>query len=217
MLDNFLVESLDVRQALDADWMRIGEICRITSLEGTAMPSEKHSFFEGIWVEPYRRLSPELTFVAVDRGRVAGYLTGCHDTAAFKTQRRWRVELPLGLRYLPEAIAGRSDVRSHWLRLLGLKKSPEDSFPRDLRARLAAEFPAHLHINVDPQFQSRGIGSLLIRRYEDELRRRGAPGVHLFCGQKPVSFYQRQGFSILERMTLASGAEVFCMGREIPR
>lgn len=59
------------------------------------------------------------------------------------------------------------------------------------------QFPAHLHINFHSSCRGRGLGTLLIEKFCDELKLKGMAGVHLVTspGAANISFYLRSGFS----------------------
>ncbi len=61
---------------------------------------------------------------------------------------------------------------------------------------LFKDFPAHLHINCDPQFQGQGVGSHLIDAYCDTLREKRVGGVHIVTSPEAdnVMFYKKKGF-----------------------
>lgn len=67
---------------------------------------------------------------------------------------------------------------------------------RDL-APLTARFPAHLHINLAPQFRSRGWGEKLIAAFAADARAAGSPGMHVVTGRgvRNVRFYSACGFA----------------------
>ncbi len=69
----------------------------------------------------------------------------------------------------------------------------------ELMLRLVAitGYPAHLHIDLLPQAQGRGLGRELLRTFGEELIVREVPGVHLGVGEANVgaaAFYRRLGF-----------------------
>ena len=155
---------------------------------------EDKRLFALVNTEGYLRFQPSFCFVAVDDadGTVAGYIIGTGDSRRYeKTFRRrmyWR-------------IAVRCFLVSWW-------RHPE-SFRHVLAwARAysdAAEaffdgYPAHLHINVLPTCQRRGIGELLIRTFEATLRDAGVAGVHLITSNrnsKALPFYAKLGYDVL--------------------
>ena len=64
-------------------------------------------------------------------------------------------------------------------------------------APLTALFPAHLHINLAPQYRSRGWGERLIAAFAADARAAGAPGMHVVTGRglRNVRFYSACGFA----------------------
>ncbi len=59
------------------------------------------------------------------------------------------------------------------------------------------KYPAHLHIDILPDYQRRGFGSLLMDANIGNLKARHVPGVMLVCGsrnQKGINFYKKYGF-----------------------
>ena len=91
----------------------------------------------------------------------------------------------------------------------------ELSYTRDF-APLTARFPAHLHINLAPQFRSLGIGVMLIEAFADHASRHGAAGVHVVTGAQArnVGFYLRNGFAPLAH-TAWNGRPLVLLGRPL--
>jgi GNAT superfamily N-acetyltransferase len=81
---------------------------------------------------------------------------------------------------------------------------------------LTSRFPAHLHINLAPAFRNRGIGGRLIEAFVAEVKRNGAPGVHVVTSANSdnVRFYNRNGFIEVGR-TKGSTPLVF-LARTLP-
>lgn len=69
-------------------------------------------------------------------------------------------------------------------------------------AALTAQYPAHLHINVAPDWRSAGVGHALISATTTALSDRGIGGLHVLTGvtARNVRFYLRHGFSALACM-----------------
>lgn len=77
-------------------------------------------------------------------------------------------------------------------------------------------YPAHLHINCDPEVQGRGIGSKLIQAYCDQKAKEGLSGVHLVTTTDApnVAFYKKNGFEFtLERQWNQS--QLLLMGKTL--
>ena len=65
---------------------------------------------------------------------------------------------------------------------------------------IVATHPAHLHIDLLPRFQGRGLGRRLLDHLFEGLRAAGADAVHL--GVSPentnaIAFYEHLGFEVL--------------------
>jgi len=147
-----------------------------------------------IYSAPYAVLSPSTAFVAEDAQGVAGFVVGVADTAAFEArlEREWWPSL-----------------RQRYADPVG----PPESWNADQRrcfmihhpsltpAAVAAAFPAHVHLNLLPRLQHRGVGPALLERW---LAAMPALGIHVGVnGQNlgAVRFWQRQGFARLDAST----------------
>ena len=200
-----------IRQASAGDWLAIRDLCCLTGDAGEPIARERWRFFAELWIGPYERLAPDWTFVAEAADRLAGYLTGCPDTAAFERARAFRITLPLLVRVAAGRYGWTDDTRRFVRRAFGLARLPEDRFP----PRLRADYPAHLHMNVADGFRGRGIGAGLLTRYLEALREHGVSGVHLFCGPGPLRLYQRRGFEEVGHLDLQGGLRVFALTRGV--
>ena len=72
-----------------------------------------------------------------------------------------------------------------------------------LLKKTAAEYPAHLHIDILPEGQRIGIGTALVDALKEKLRAHGVPGVFLLCSaknEKGVNFYRKYGFKELKKL-----------------
>ena len=69
--------------------------------------------------------------------------------------------------------------------------------------RHAAFFPAHLHIDILPDYQHQGIGTRLMDALTEHLREKKVKGVMLIVGRKNtkgINFYKKYGFSDLGKL-----------------
>jgi ribosomal protein S18 acetylase RimI-like enzyme len=152
-------------------------------------PERDHDLLGTIFAAPYAVLEPESVFVVDDgHGRAVGYVLGAADTAGFV--RRFRDEwLPTVADRFPEP-GGEPATPSE--AMAALLHHPE----RMVRPDLAA-YPAHLHIDVLPDFQRGGHGRALMTAFLGSLAGRGVPAVHLgmLTANTPArAFYDRLGF-----------------------
>ncbi|SFB54533.1 Acetyltransferase (GNAT) family protein [Amycolatopsis marina] len=145
-----------------------------------------------VYLEPYLDLAPESVFVAEIDGALAGYLTGCPDTASFpsETERMERAirKYRLVLRAKPAAFFARSLAD---LVLAKARRVPTSGDFEDAR------WPAHLHINVEPAARGTGAAGGLMSHWLERLSETGSPGCHLQTlreNTRAVRFFRRMGF-----------------------
>ncbi|KUL24816.1 GNAT family N-acetyltransferase [Actinoplanes awajinensis] len=138
-----------------------------------------------IWAAPYVILEPEHAHVLDDgTGRPVGYIIGTADTATFV--ERYRAE------WLPATADRLVDGDPRDEEMLELHRHPERMLLPELH-----DHPAHLHIDLLPEWQGKGQGRGLMAAFLTGLRAVGVPRVHL--GMAPENhgahaFYQRLGF-----------------------
>lgn len=141
---------------------------------------------------PYAYLEPDFAFVLDNGERATGYILGVPDTARFA-----------------------EDMRTKWLPLVGdrnpeptgLPTTPDEEMasllhhPERMVIPELADHPAHLHIDLLPEYQRSGHGRALVFTLLDALNRRGVPRVHLgmLTTNTPArAFYDRLGFYELD-------------------
>jgi ribosomal protein S18 acetylase RimI-like enzyme len=179
------------RQAVSTILYRTGFLGE--DLDGTGRFNDRR-LFSLVNTEGYLRYQEGNGFVAVDDSdeKVVGYIIGTADSVGydrlFKRRMYWRMAL-------------RGFVVSWW-------RYPE-SFRQvltwareysDAAERFFPEFPAHLHINVLPEYQRLGIGERLIRLFEERMAAQGVPGIHLGTSnrnRKAIPFYEKNGYHVL--------------------
>lgn len=196
---------LELRPYRPADRAAVYEICVRTADAGADATGQYSSddLMPDVYAGPYLEYAPELVTLVVDGSgeseRVLGYIIAAADTRDFV---RWYEEhwLPrFAARYAPagEPASGVS-AKERVVIAAGLhpQAPPSDEL---------AAYPAHLHINLLPETQGRGLGRTLIATLLAQLREQDVPGVHL--GYEPLNggaaaFYARLGFR-----PLPSGSE----------
>jgi GNAT superfamily N-acetyltransferase len=144
-------------------------------------------------------LEPKYCFVVDDgNGRAVGYIIGTADTENFVKKFRevfipymeleglhppasddaygWNENLPNALRFIMHSPEN----------LLHLEEPP-----------LLRDYPAHLHVDILPGFQRRGLGRQLIETFSAAVKEDGASGLHLVMAQANVEagdFYAHTGW-----------------------
>jgi ribosomal protein S18 acetylase RimI-like enzyme len=170
------------------------DICVRTAHEGgdSRHIYPDHDLMPSIFAAPYAHLEPELTFVLDDGERAVGYILGTADTAGFV--RRYRDEwLPeLAARYPAPAAAPTTPTEF----MIDLMHRPERMIVPE-----AAAYPAHLHIDLLPEYQGAGHGRALMETFLRALERSGVDAVHLAMvttNTAARAFYDRLGFQEID-------------------
>ncbi|MGW2516916.1 GNAT family N-acetyltransferase [Streptomyces sp. NPDC001617] len=151
------------------------------------------SIFPATFAAPYVHLEPELAFVLDDGlGHAVGYILGTADTPRFVAEFRTKW-LPLVADRHPEPA--------------GPPRTPDEAMipllhhPERMLVPEVAAYPAHLHIDLLPDWQGHGHGRALMRAFLQALHDRGVPAVHLsmVTANTPArAFYDRLGFHEIE-------------------
>ncbi len=215
--------SLNIRNSLERDdWKFVREACALTGNAGDPIDESRWDFFGEQWIAPYERLRPGWTYVAegvADQGTERlGYLTGSPDTETFIREKFILSDGPLYLRCLLGRFTANKDVTAFRNRfraeLAGppSERGPRDQFPAEATRSITEHYPAHLHINLVSAARGRGVGSMLIERFREDLSRIGIRGIHLTCAEQPLKFYERNGFRILDKIEFRPGFMVYRLG-----
>lgn len=140
-----------------------------------------------------------------DKDGICGYVLGALDSAAF--YERMKSEWFPKMRAIYPTIPGKiivlhfdcveSDGKYRDGEIIQDFHIGETHFPESF-----APYPSHLHIDLLPRAQRKGLGTKMIQHLERELLKRGSKGVHLEMSPKNHSafaFYTTLGFKVLER------------------
>jgi len=201
-----------IRPYQPADLADLYRICLLTADsggDGTALFHDPRLPGD-LFAAPYGIFQPSLAFVATDAEGVGGYVLGALDSVEFEDRlaRDW---LPtLRERYPEPGPAG-----DRWARERQFTEIVHHRHP--LPASLAERYPSHLHIDLLPRLQGRGLGRQLVGRLTAALREQGSPGVHLLVGlsnQRAPGFYAHVGFT--ELPPGISGVRTFVMDLRAP-
>jgi GNAT superfamily N-acetyltransferase len=181
-----------VRSYRPSDLDALYDICVRTADAGGDARGQYYSdlLMGDLFAAPYAVLEPEHAHVLDDgTGRAVGYIVGTADTARFV--RRYRAEwVPRTLDRCPPPNEPPRTADDH---MLALHHHPEHMIVPAL-----AGYPAHLHIDLLPDYQRKGWGRRLMARFIDGLHTAGVPGVYLsmLTRNRPAyAFYKRVGFT----------------------
>jgi ribosomal protein S18 acetylase RimI-like enzyme len=202
---------LEIRPYRSSDRTAVAEVCVRTAAAGGDARGlySDDSLMAEVYALPYVEHSPELAFMvveqvpatvgdplAVDDGRLLGYVVGVADTREFVTwwEREWT---PGFVRRHPEPGPPTGAEPAYTEAALLRDGAHPQRMLRSLSDGQLADFPAHLHIDLVPEAQGRGLGRRLMDTLREALVHQGAPGLHL--GYDPANssaraFYDRLGF-----------------------
>lgn len=170
-----------IRKYQQKDYERVEQICIGTAPKQLAEKAWGRKLLLTVFCHYYIEQEPEHCFVAVnDADEAVGYVLCAVD---FPVWEKKFTEI-----YLKKA---KNPVTKY------VGKGTIDT----LRA-FAAKYPAHLHIDIDAEYQRQGLGTKLIDALREHLAEQGVQGL-MFCvgsdNENGRKFYQKYGFSVLER------------------
>jgi GNAT superfamily N-acetyltransferase len=141
-----------------------------------------------IYVAPYARLEPAMALVVEDGEGVAGFAVGTTDTVAWedRLEREWWP--PLRRQYADPVDVPPAERTPDQRRAFMI------DHPAKTPAEVTGKYPGHLHMNLLPRLQRRGIGSALLGTW---LERIGAHDLHVGVNRANVGgarFWAAHGF-----------------------
>lgn len=188
--------SIDIRRVEAGD---LGACYAISLATGFAGTDASHLYRDPelighIYVAPYALLEPTLAFVAEDRDGVAGFAVGTADTVAWedRLEREWWP--PLRRRY-----ADPTGVQLE-MQTADQRRAFMVHHPAPTPAAVVVSFPAHLHLNLLPRLQRRGIGSKLLDTWRHAASGRGVRATHVGvnrANEGAIRFWRTRGFEML--------------------
>ncbi|QYH34932.1 GNAT family N-acetyltransferase [Salinibacterium sp. M195] len=155
-----------------------------------------------IYVGPYIVGEPHFAFVIADDHGVAGYVLGTPDTRVFEAwqEREWWPALRAAY-----PMAGGDTLDDELIAQIHTPVTAPDT--------VVANYPAHLHIDLLPRVQGRGLGRVMLETLFEALRAGGVSGIHLDVGEdnhNAIAFYRHLGFA-----ELARGTDSIYLGMEL--
>jgi len=136
---------------------------------------------------------PSSCFVAVAHSRVVGYIIGTKDVSLMERISRKKIFFPL----IWKALRRRFFLNGGNLKFLFycfMSACKGEFFMPNFSKR----FPAMLHINIDSNYRSGGVGERLIQTFEAYLKEQGSSGVHFGTfSEGAKDFFIKMGFKIL--------------------
>ncbi|KAJ3802025.1 acyl-CoA N-acyltransferase [Lentinula aff. detonsa] len=182
-----------IRKAMETDAPALSRICLLTADAGsTAEALHDYGELPGlVYAVPYVKLPTTWGYVMVDDLRdneVVGYIVGSTDTRAFETYAAEHWWPKLAERYLPSLAKKPADER--YMNLFRNMYTAPDA---------CIDFsPAHMHINILPEYQKQGWGRKMLASAVEFLKGQSLRGVWLGLDPRnngARTFYERVGFT----------------------
>ncbi len=181
--------------------------------EGAAGRFDDAYLFGLLFCLYYVDYEPENCFLAVDEkiGLVVGYILSSLDSKRQEEQFRKKVISKIIRRaFLYTLWRHPRTFRVFW----HFKKVHQERPKIPNEETLLAPYPAHLHIDILPQYHRQGIGTKLMKRMETHFKTQKVKGVHLGTSEqntKAIPFYHNLGFSVIYK-----GSSVYGMWPDAP-
>lgn len=198
---------VEIRAARPDDTAAVYDICLRTGDAGgdaSALVDDTR-LFGHVYAGAYLRHAPETSFVVEDDVGVAGYVLGATDSTSFARTLEERWWPPLRRRYPADAARAELDAM-----LVGLIHAPPTPEPE-----ICASHPSHLHIDLLPRAQGRGLGRRLMDTAADTFAASGSTGLHVRVStrnSRAIDFYRHLGME-----PLRSDATTITFGWALPR
>ncbi len=198
----FYMDEFKIRTFRPGDEKAIEMITYRTGFKGEDLTNrgffDDQRLFYLIFIAYYPRYEPQHCFVVESSyvQRVVGFICGTPDTQVqeveYSRNMYWRILL-------------RTVTYTTWrypktfLNLIRMSQIRPCIQPETFQ-EILNNYPAHLHINLLPELHRKGIGTSLIRHFENHLKEISITGVHLQTtnyNQKAVPFYGKHGYTLL--------------------
>lgn len=149
-------------------------------------------------------LSPATCFILDDgAGRAVGYIIGTPSTTQFI--EKWKKDFipTVDDQIVPKPDASTEDELMNRDNVKDLRKSVYSGECSMLQSSpdLLEKYPAHLHVDILPEFQNKGHGKKLIDTFLHNIQELEAGGVHLgmlASNENARRFYERLGFQLCD-------------------
>lgn len=201
------LENIEIRQIEEQDEKQIIDICYETGGENLKKIFPNPYLFGLLFCLYYVWYEKNNCFVAVDNktGRVVGYIISSLDTTEQRKKFKFHMSKQLYENF--RKLKKRSMKSRIFLHFIINRPTTNN------QKRILKEYPAHLHIDIVPEFQRKGIGKKLIEHLEKYLKRMNIQGYHLEVDPKNivgVSFYKKLRLELLNsnRFTLTFGKKM---------
>lgn len=181
---------ITIRLATIEDLPAVRSICLATCTDPDLLANPKILYL--LFADFYLNEEQGHCFVATENGQVVGYILSSFSQKKFAAT--------LKAKYLP--LIKKADPHLYHLQHALL-----------FACHFWPVYPAHLHIDIDPAYQQKGIGSRLMENLVATLRINHVKGVYLTVSKshpQAIRFYRKQGFK-----TLRNWPGMYVLGKKL--
>jgi len=188
--------TIEIRKVEEEDEAALIDICFITGDPTLKQIFHDKQLFGMFWCLYYVWFESENCFVAVDSetNKAIGYIFSTKDTV--KQEEQFKIKMTQKIK------AKRKELKLRTLRSRIYTYFIINKIHTRKRKTLYRNYPAHLHIDILPQYQRKGIGHRLMQTLEKHLKNNNIIGYHLEVGadnKLGISFYQKYGLDLYSK------------------
>lgn len=175
-----------------SDLYPLYRICLLTGADGgDATGTIDDEILGHFFAAPYAVLEPELCFILTHFGAPVGYVLGTQHSHKFAeaTETKWWPHLRQKYPLREQADRSREAM---------MIKAIHTGYQAPT---IAADYPAHLHIDLLPEGQGRGLGREMIEIFISALKSQSVSGLHLGVSKgnlRAMAWYPKLGFEVVE-------------------
>ena len=190
---------MNIRNYQKKDFNDVRNVC-VNTADGVETEKQKELLWT-VFCDYYINEEPDCCFVAADvNDKAQGYIIASADFKFYEKTFRDK--------YLPR------------LRKVKFFSAIEKSLELIFLHRYAKDYPAHLHIDINSDFQRMGLGHKLMDTLVLRLDEKCVKGVFLIVGksnEKGVNFYKKYGFVHVSRLFegIVFGLDVKAKAKEL--
>ena len=182
-------EIIEIRRYISSDIDSLYSICRRTGDSGNDATKiyNDPKLLGHFYAAPYAVLEPELTFIVTLDGIQSGYILGTKNSEEFRKRSESEWFANLRIKY---PFPNKDDISADANIIKLIHKG------YILKEELT-DYPAHLHVDLLPSTQGKGIGKKIMHVFIGKLKELNIPALHLEVGKKnpeAIGFYKKMGF-----------------------
>jgi len=206
-------ETALIRPAAPSDLHAVYDICLKTGDAGRDATDQYDDpdLIGHVYAGPYVVMDGLISFVAEDDEGILGYAVGAADTRGFEEQleRDW---WPFVRQNYPEPTGDPTSWTMDQRRIWSIHH------PAVVPEEIVQDYPAHIHMNLLPRAQGRGIGSRLLDAWLNEAQRQGVSSVHAgvsAVNEAGLAFWTARGFEPVKSVRDSGSRGTIWCGRYI--